>query len=467
MNTNERTKRLRSFQVGDTVAGRYLLMREIATGGGGVVFQAEHLFTKRPVALKVLTEEQQPQEALVARLLREARALNLARHPNVVDVLDAGRLSEGGPYVALELLQGRPLDGILASRGRLSPADAIWVVRSIASAVAKMHRHGLVHRDIKAGNVFVSYSDTGEEIPKLLDYGTATHRSVPEKQRLTKDNSIMGTPEYMAPEQLMGNNDPDPRVDVYALGVLLYECLTGAVPYEGSFGEILLKVHQQQFFPVDQLVSELPRELVSVVKRAMATEASERFQDAQEVFAALGSWAHDQHQGAPLLGLGGQEKKAAPEVEARRRFTRVPYVTPVFLRGKDGQEFFGKSQDVSTGGMLVVIAGQAEDCEMTEARFVLPTSGKSVSVSVNGKWARGRRGQLALGLEFEDLEAACAEDIHRFVLSTLEHSPEREGKGSETVELKGPSESNSRMRAAVASGVGPATKMGEKEAGSG
>lgn len=435
------------------------------------MFQAEHLFTKRLVALKVLAEEQQAQEHLVARLLREARALSLSRHPNVVDVLDAGRLEDGGPYVALELLQGRPLDGILASRGRLTAADAVWLVRSIASAVAKMHRHGLVHRDVKAGNVFVSYSDAGEEIPKLLDYGTATHRAVPAGQRLTKDNTIMGTPEYMAPEQLLGQNEPDPRVDVYALGVMLYECLSGTVPYEGAFGEILLKVHQGQFQPIEKLIPDLSPEIVSIVHCAMAREAKDRFDDAGSLVTALGAAGAVSRAGVQsLLGLGVPEKKEVSEVEARRRYTRVPYVTPVFLVGRDGQEFFGKCQDLSTGGMLVVVPGQNDPVDVVEARFVLPSSGRSVSVKVSGKWMRGHRGQVAIGLGFAEMEEAWAEDIHRYVLATLEQSPEEQQRDRATMnedEPPGSGESNSRLRAALGSAGRSRLEMESKGSASG
>lgn len=406
-------------KVGDLIDGRYSLTREIARGGGGAVFQAIHQFTKRPVAVKLLTSQYLVSSEHRERLLREAQALTVARHRNVVEVLDAGVSEGGGPYLVMELLDGRSLDGLLASRRRLKTEEAIWVVQQMASAVARMHRLGLVHRDVKPGNAFVAHTEAGEEILKLLDYGTISLTDVEQGQRITHQSALIGTPEYMAPEQLLGSTEPDPRIDVYALGISLYECLSGAVPFEGTFGQVLLKVHQTTAPPLSEKGVEVPKELEQLIECCIAKEATARYANAGKVWDALAAIARTlPSPEESLLGIKPSEEtqSAAGPV---RRFARAPYVTPVTTIQSDGVQFQGRNQDLSEGGLLVLLPLSCKPEHLSFAEFALPISGQVVRVPIKGRWVRSARMASAVGLEFTMLSDAHREEIHQYVTSLV------------------------------------------------
>ena len=230
--------------VGETVDTRYELRRLIARGGMGLVFEAHHRFTRRAVALKLLPDDLRGKKEIRGRLLREAHALTAVRHPGFVEVLDAGVCGEHGPYLVLEMLDGRTLDGILAARRRLAIADTVQIGRQVCDAIAHANGRGVVHRDLKPSNLFIARNEIGEETLKLIDLGVA---AVAEEQleqhdrKLTQAHEVVGTPEYMAPEQLWGR-EVDARTDVYAIGMSLFECLTGEVPYLGTYPDVLVQV---------------------------------------------------------------------------------------------------------------------------------------------------------------------------------------------------------------------------------
>lgn len=406
-------------KVGDIVDGRYTLSREIARGGGGAVFQAVHQFTKRPVAVKLLTSQHLLSSEHRERLLREAQALTVARHRNVVEVLDAGISAAGGPYLVMELLDGRSLDGLLASRRRLKTEEAVWVVQQMAAAVARMHRLGLVHRDVKPGNAFVAHTESGEEILKLLDYGTTSLADVKEGPRITHQSALIGTPEYMAPEQLLGSTDPDPRIDVYALGISLYECLSGAVPFEGTFGQVLLKVHQSSAPSLAEKGVEVTQEVQKLVDLCIAKDAAQRPLNAGKVWDALAAIARTlPSPDESLLGIKPAEV-AVPAEGPKRRFARAPYVTPVTTIQHDGVQFSGRNQDLSEGGLLVLLPLACKPELLTFAEFALPISGQLVRVPVKGRWVQSARIASAVGLEFTQLSDAYREEIHQYVTSLV------------------------------------------------
>lgn len=411
--------------VGDEVDRRYLLKREIARGGGGVVFEAEQRFTTRRVALKVLADGHGVNSPAGLRLLREARALTVSRHPNIVEVLDAGISATGTPYLAMELLEGRALDGILAGRGKLNVEDAAWVVSQTAAGVAKMHRHGLVHRDIKPSNVFVRYTQEGEESISLLDFGASTHEALPSRERITSENSMIGTPEYMSPEQLLGEMQPDPRMDVYGLGVLLYECLLGGVPYGGTYGEILLKVHSGEQTELHREFAQLPFELRRILAEAMSLSLEDRTPSAAHVAAQLSSLLKKiKAQPRSLLGLS--ETHPGVDAHGRRRHTRAPYTTAVVMYTTSGQAFRGKTQDLSTGGSLVLVDEAFSPEEICRIELALPPGGPPVSLSARGRWSRAARNGLVVGVEFFDLPEEISENIRAYVVEMVERARREE-----------------------------------------
>lgn len=427
-----------SLNIGATVDRRYLLKREIARGGGGAVFEAEHLYTQRAVALKLLLPEQRGAPEPRARLLREALALSAARHPGVVAALDAGETEDGTPYLVLELLEGRSLEGILAVRRRIGAAEAAWLGVRLCEALAAAHRRNIIHRDIKPSNVFVARDEQGNEVSKLFDFGVARMPSA--QSKLTQDGALLGTPEYMAPEQLLAR-DVDGRTDLYAVGVTLYECLAGVVPFEGSFGEVLLKSSTQPLPPLRQKAPEVTAEFAAVIERALERAPEARFADALAMAQALRKAAPAAAPGS-LLGLRqgpppipvrpptaalpdaepaaraaapGAARPAPPPLPAtRRRFPRAPYVTPVRIR-HGASVLDGRSEDVSVGGLLVLAPRAFEQAELVQVRFALPLTGRVIELSATARWVKAAGARGAVGLEFSALPAEAHEVIERYV----------------------------------------------------
>lgn len=406
------------------------------------MFEAEHLYTKRSVALKLLLPEQRSAAEPRARLLREALALTAARHPGVVAALDAGETEDGTPYLVLELLEGRSLEGILAVRRRIGAAEVAWVGAAVCDALAAAHRSGIIHRDIKPSNVFVARDEQGSEVVKVFDFGVA--RVPSEKNKLTQDGALLGTPEYMAPEQLLAR-DVDARTDLYAVGVSLYECLAGVVPFEGNFGAVLLKVSTEPVPPLRQKVPEVTPEFAAVIERALSREPDGRFSDALAMAQALRKASPPLPPGS-LLGIrqgpppipvrataaaaaGAEPASRAPVPGAprqapvppplplpttRRRFPRAPYVTPI--RIYHGQNVLdGRSEDVSVGGLLVLAPQAFEQAELVKVRFALPMTGRVIEIAATARWVKAAGVRGAVGLQFSSLPTEAHEVIDRYV----------------------------------------------------
>lgn len=403
---------VREPAIGDQIDGRYTLRREIARGGGGVVFEAEHAHTGRSVAIKVMHGDHARDREKRERMLFEARALTLARQPNVVEVLDAGVLDGTVPYIVMELLPGRALDGILASRQRLEVGNVVHLGRQLAFALAHIHARGLIHRDIKPSNIMIALTETGQEVLKVFDFGIVLEH-IPSQTsgqtRRTADNTVVGTPAYMAPEQLLGKSDVDYRCDVYAAGVTLYECLTGTVPFDGTYGEILLEVSTTDAPPITDRCPDAPPDLVAIIERCMARAPEDRFQSAGTLYDALTTVAVQRFPRASLLGAGGASHAPVgreraglappPDFEKRRRHARAPYQTPVRMVFADGTTLDGRSEDISEAGLLVVVPTSLSDQDDVEVRFALPTSGRIVTTRAKARWIKAARMGAAVGLE--------------------------------------------------------------------
>jgi serine/threonine protein kinase len=404
---------VREPTIGDQIDGRYTLRREIARGGGGVVFEAEHLHTGRAVAIKVMHGDHARDSGKRDRMLFEARALTLARQLNVVEVLDAGVLDGTLPFIVMELLSGRALDGLLASRQRLEVGNVVHLGRQLAFALAHIHARGLIHRDIKPSNIMIALTETGQEVLKVFDFGIVLER-IPSQTtgvqaRRTEDNTVVGTPAYMAPEQLLGSDDVDYRCDVYAVGVTLYECLTGTVPFDGTFGEILLKVSTTEAPQISDRCPDVPPDLVAIIARCMARAPEDRFQSAGTLYDALTTVAVQRFPRASLLGTGsashaplGREDGGVappPDFEKRRRHARAPYQTPVRMVFGDGSTLDGRSEDISEAGLLVIVPTNLSDQNDVEVRFALPTSGRIVTTRAKARWIRAARMGAAVGIE--------------------------------------------------------------------
>ena len=219
-------------RIGKRFAGKYRIDRILGRGGMGVVFGAMHEWTSRPVAVKILNPEFVEDRSMAARFLREAQAAASLHHPNVVDVLDMGSDEDGAVYLVLELLDGCTLADHLADCGPLGMEETLSILMPIMSALATAHEQGSVHRDIKPENILLSQGQGGKVVPKLLDFGIA--KTNDGRTFATQTGAVLGTPQYMSPEQASGARDVGPASDVWAMGMLIHECLEGKPPYQAD-----------------------------------------------------------------------------------------------------------------------------------------------------------------------------------------------------------------------------------------
>lgn len=420
-----------------TVADRYEVRREIAQGGMGAVFEARHVYTGRPIALKLVPAEVKNPQLARARLLREARLLGRLVHPHIVNVLDAGSCPANGPYVALEMLEGRSLDGLLTTRGRLSLQGVYSLGLSLTSALSFAHRHDVVHRDVKPANIFVSRSPTGEGI-KLIDLGIASERNDdPDPDgKLTRPGDLLGTLEYIAPEQMKNASLATPASDVYSAGAVLYESLTGEVP---SLVDRLAAAPALN--KAANLRPDAPRELLELLIQALQPDAKLRLPSAQAFHDALLALSGADPRSSPILGpIWDGSEQAGPSTssptlsepavargQSRRRFVRAPYITPCRVLRTGFPALDGRSEDISEGGLLLLLpqslaSGDPSSSpslpkggELVRVRFSLPTTGVVVEREAYVRWARDARGRAALGLEFSEPDSEVSESIATYV----------------------------------------------------
>ena len=274
------------YESGTVVGGRYRLVKKIGEGGMATIWEAEHQTLGSPVAVKFLQWQGPQSEQIRERFLREARVAASVRHRNVVEITDFGLTDDKTPYIVMEMLRGESLADRLDRETRLEPIEAARLVSLTLRGIAVVHEKGIVHRDLKPENIFI-VDDPDGTYPKLLDFGVSK-RADPTAKNLTQEGMIVGTPEYMSPEQARGLRDVDSRTDVYSMGVILYEMLTGRLPYESeNIGDLIVMITTQPPTPVIKYKADLSPELVAIVERALQKDRNLRFQTAREMRWAL------------------------------------------------------------------------------------------------------------------------------------------------------------------------------------
>jgi serine/threonine-protein kinase len=290
-----------SLSEGEVLAGKYRVDRILGAGGMGVVVAATHVLLDQPVALKFMLRATQGDPDLAERFLREARAMARLRSEHVVRILDLGLFADSAPYMVMELLEGRDLRSILVDTGPMRVSDAVRYIAQACEAVAEAHARGIVHRDLKPHNLFVTNKPNGEEHIKVLDFGISKVNTDP---ALTRPTTLLGSPHYMAPEQIATPRAVDGRADIWALGVCLYQLLTKRTPFEApgllAFSEKLLS---EPPFPIERHRPDLPVALVRVIDQCLEKSPERRFATANELGealeAALGGSASARHPSMP------------------------------------------------------------------------------------------------------------------------------------------------------------------------
>lgn len=422
---------------GTVVDSRYTTRREIARGGMGIVFEAEHQRTGARVAIKTLTRMALGVPAALQRIMREARALGRLRHSGIVSVFDAGVCSAFGPYLVLELVDGRPLDGILMARRQLDAAAAIALISQVAEALDWAHARGVIHRDLKPSNLMVTCEQgRDQDVVRVIDFGVAAVAGEEDgTEKLTRHGDMLGTVEYMAPEQIVAEGAVDSRADVYALGAVLYECLVGEVPFPGPAPRVITSLLSgARPTPVSERVAGIPPELDAIIDKALAARPASRFASAGEFAAACRGVVAagrlellERGQDAALApvdaalqsqrsekGTVDEVSRAREQAQARRRFARAPFVSPVRILTQAGH-FDGRCEDVSEGGLLMIGEAPIQEGESVRVRFPLPASGAIATIEATARWARNSRGQRAVGVQFLDAPDTALTDIRRYV----------------------------------------------------
>lgn len=271
-----------------TTLDHYRIEWFLGGGGMGSVYRARHALLGDCVAIKLLKPEIAERDDALERFVREARAARALRSDHVIETHDCAIAADGTAYLVMELLQGRGLNITLLGEKRLQPARAVRITREVLEGLRVAHAHGVVHRDMKPGNVFLRRTDDGGESATVLDFGTSKmlfeHRTSP----LTPAGTTLGTPHYMPPEQIFNPGGVDHRADLYGVGVMLYEMLSGALPFEGATtAEIMMAACGSAPIPLGSRIAGLPPQLLDIVAKAMARYPEDRFQRAEDFAAAL------------------------------------------------------------------------------------------------------------------------------------------------------------------------------------
>jgi len=329
------------YRAGDVIASKYRLITPLGEGGMGAVWQALNTTLHMDVAIKLIHRDlgAGDWEEASGRLLKEARAIAQLAHPSIVRVNDFGETEHGDPFIVMELLDGESLDKLLEREGKLPAVRAVQMLLPIASALAEAHAKGIVHRDLKPENIILVVDSSGNQVPKLLDFGIAmfSHEQVLFVDReglneteahhllakkLTKFGSLIGSPDYMSPEQARGDAKVDERADLWALCVMLYQAVAGRRPFAGDgVEELLMAILLGQPVPITELgIGD--QELWRIIARGLEKDRSKRWPDARKMGQHLAQWLDDRGMDADVAGVSIRQhwlqELPSPQISSRQ-----------------------------------------------------------------------------------------------------------------------------------------------------
>lgn len=290
-------------RVGTVVADKYRIVKVLGRGGMGTVYEAVHTSIGKHVALKFLEGHVDDNAQTRARFLREAQTASLVESPHVVHIFDSGWSDDGAPFMVLELLRGQDLRTLLRSEGRLPIEQAIAIAEQTLRALIQTHAAGIVHRDLKPENIFLCEIEGSEPLVKVLDFGISKV-TLPQEtlDTITHQGTVLGTTFYMSPEQAQGAPDVDARSDIYGLGGILYETLTGRTPHVGNVQHaVLVEICTRDAPDVRLLAPQVPEELAHIIARALSRNREDRFESAQSFLNALGPFSQRRTSSKPWI----------------------------------------------------------------------------------------------------------------------------------------------------------------------
>ncbi len=282
-----------SLEIGQVVEGKYRIIRLIGEGGMGAVYEGENVRIHRRVAIKVLLPAFTNNSDVVQRFEREAQAAGRIGNDHILEVLDLGSLADGSCFMVMEFLDGEPLNKRIQGRGRLTPRELIPLGKQMLKGLGAAHTAGIVHRDLKPENIFILREKAGkQDYIKIIDFGISKFQPLSgDGMKMTRTGAVMGTPYYMSPEQASGSREADARSDIYAIGVIFYEAVTGHVPFDApTFNQLLFKIVLSEPPPPRSSVPDLDPAFETIILKAMARDVAQRFQSTEEFTRALEAW---------------------------------------------------------------------------------------------------------------------------------------------------------------------------------
>jgi len=304
-------------RVGALLNGRYELLRLVGAGGMGAVYEARNTWTGRRVAIKVLHPAFAQNEEVLARFFREAQAATRIAHPSIVEVLDLGQDGvDGVYYIVQEFLEGRDLRAEMDEVGAMSPRRAVELMAPVMAALAAAHAKGVVHRDIKPENIFIAHGPDGAVTPKLIDFGISKMVDLePDLLRRTTPGTTLGTPYYMSPEQCRGDAGLDGRSDVWGVGAVLYEMLSGSLAFEApNYNSLIVKIVTSAPAPLAERAPEVPAELAAIVHRALTASLDARLPSMEAFLEALRRYPLDRPSAPPMPCVPARRRAVVPAV---------------------------------------------------------------------------------------------------------------------------------------------------------
>ena len=399
-----------ALKSGDMLAGKYRVERVIGEGGMGVVLAATNVRLGQRVAIKLMRKDMINEEA-VERFLREARALVRLRSEHVTRVLDVGEAEDGVPFMVMEYLEGSDLSRVVQQRGALPAKDAVEYLLQACEAIAEAHAAGIIHRDLKPANLFLTRAPDGSDAIKVLDFGISKliePEDEPDTKKLTATTTVFGSPAYMSPEQMRSARYADARSDIWSLGVILYELLSGAIPFDGAtYPDLVLAVNMHRPAAFAARRREVPAGLEAATFRCFEKKPEQRFASVAELAEAI----------APF-GYPDAEAKARRIV---RTMSSASPLDPAAKEGSSPHRAGGIDPPSGAVASITTIAGPtAAQGAPHDRRLLLAGAAMGTAGVLIGIFALLRPGGAAPGGSF----AASAQSASPPIAATAARAPE-------------------------------------------